>query len=89
MIFLSDKSKMVVERVDGVDNHNHKHKEDPDFVEEASTNYKWTNDMEEVFKNRIMNHKKPNVIKRDLKECNVCGRNFPTQTQIYNKITAN
>ena len=47
---------MDVERVDGVDNH--KHKEDHDFVEEASTNYKWTNDMEEVFKNRIINHKK-------------------------------
>ena len=86
MIFLSDNSKVVVESVDGVTNH--KHEEDPDFVEEASTNYRWTNDMEEVIKNGIMNHKKPNVIKRDLKDVNVCGRNFPTQTQLYNKIAA-
>ena len=66
VIFLSDNSKVVVESVDGVNNH--KHEEDPDFVEEASTNYRWTNDMEEVIKNGIMNHKKPNVIKRDLKD---------------------
>ena len=38
VIFLSDNSKVVVESVDGVNNH--KHEEDPDFVEEASTNYR-------------------------------------------------
>ena len=86
VIFLSDNSKVVVESVDGVDNH--KHEEDPDFVEEASTNKRWTNDMEEVIKNVIIHHTKPNAIKRDLKDCNVCGRNFPTKTQLYNKIVA-
>ena len=67
---------MVVERVDGVDNHNHKHKEDPDFVEEASTNYKWTNDMEEVFKNRIMNHKKAECYQKRLERLQCLCKKF-------------
>ena len=86
VLFLCDSSKVVIESVDGVDCH--KHDEDPDYVEESATNFKWTDEMEEIVKNGILNHKKPNWIKRDLKDCNVCGRNFPTQTQLYNKIAA-
>lgn len=36
----------------------------------------------------VINHAKPKVIKRNLKNANVCGRSLPTKTELYNKIAA-
>ena len=87
VLFLSHNSEVVVESIEGIDNHTHE--EDPNFIEEASNNFRWSDDMEKVIEENLKTHNtKPNWIKRALKEANVCGRNFPTQTQLYNKIAA-
>ena len=66
-----------METIEGVDNH--EHQEDPDFVEEASNNFRWSEEMTDIVEENI--HYKPNVILRKLKNANVLGRNIPEKTQ--------
>ena len=84
VVYPSHNTEVVVETIEGVDNHDHQ--EDPDFVEEASHNFRWSDEMTDLVEENI--HYKPNVILRKLKSANVLGRNIPTKTQLYNKMSA-
>ena len=84
VVFPSHNTEVIVETIEGVDNHDHK--EDPDFVEEASSNFRWSEEMSSIVEENI--HYMPNVILRKLKNANVFGRKIPTKTQLYNKMSA-
>ena len=45
-------------------------------------------EMTNIVMEGVINHAKPKVIKRNLKNANVCGRSLPTKTELYNKIAA-
>ena len=62
----------------------HVHEED---LESLTSNYRWTDEMTKIISTHV--YKKPNQIKRLLKNANVfVGRKLPTQQQLYNKVAA-
>ena len=77
--------EVTVEAVEDVE---HIHQEDPDFVKNSSKYFRWSTDMTKIVMEGVVNHAKPNVIKRNLKHANVLGSRMPTKTELYNKIAA-
>ena len=86
MAYLSHNSEVTVESIEGVADHIHE--EDSDFVKNPSKNFRWPAEASKIVTEGVVNHAKPNVIKRNLKNANVFGREVPTKTQLYNKIAA-
>ena len=84
MLYPSHNREVRVESVGGVESH--EHREDPDHIEEESSNFRWSEEMTRIVEDNI--HLKPNIILRKLKDANVHGRKLPTRVQLYNKISA-
>ena len=84
VLYPSHNREVRVESVGGVESH--EHREDPDNIEEESSNFRWSEEMTRIVEDNI--HLKPNIILRKLKDANVHGRKLPTRVQLYNKISA-
>ena len=63
----------------------HIHEEDAEAVEH-SKQFRWTNKQTDIITTGVLNHAKPNVIKRNLNNANVFPGSKPTKVQLYNKI---
>lgn len=66
----------------------HQHEENPDIARKESTNFRWPAEATKIVVEGVLNHAKPNVIKRNLRNANVFGGKMPSQAQLYNKIAA-
>lgn len=82
--FLSHNSEVTVEGLEDLVEHVH---EEVESLTDTSSNYRWTDEMTKIISTHV--YKKPNQIKRLLKNANVfVGRKLPTQQQLYNKVAA-
>ena len=84
--FLTRGSDVIVETNDGL--MDHLHDEDPEYELNPGAVFKWTEEMNKIIEEGVVNHAKPNVIKRNLNEANLFLSRKPSKIQLYNKIAA-
>ena len=84
--FLTRCSDVIVETNDGL--MDHLHDEDPEYELNPGAVFKWTEEMNKIIEEGVVNHAKPNVIKRNLNEANLFLSRKPSKIQLYNKIAA-
>ena len=84
--FLTRCSDVIVETNDGL--MDHLHDEDPEYELNPGAVFKWTEEMNKIIEEGVVNHAKPNVIKRNLNEANLFLSRKPSTIQLYNKIAA-
>lgn len=88
VIFPADQSGVVVQGIEGVNNH--EHREDPDLVDDGH-NYRWSDVMTRVVLEGLQANKRPDRIMKDLAHVNNMApvtRIMPTKQQLNNKIAA-
>ena len=86
VIFISTSSEVLVECND--DGETHAHEDDPEHTIDATKQFRWSKEQTDIITEGVINHAKPNVIKRNLNNANVLGSNKPTKQQLYNKIAS-
>ena len=64
----------------------HIHEEDAEALE-LSKQFRWTKKQTDIISTGVLNHAKPNVIKRNLNNANVFTGAKLSKVQLYNKIT--
>ena len=84
--FLTRCSDVIVETNDGL--MDHLLDEDPEYELNPGAVFKWTEEMNKIIEEGVVNHAKPNVIKRNLNKANLFLSRKPSKIQLYNKIAA-
>ena len=74
--------------MDKLEDIEHVHEKDTDFVNNPSKNYKWSDEASKIVAQGVKNNAKPTRIYKILKESHVLAENLPTKLQLYNKIAA-
>ena len=64
----------------------HNHEEDPENNLENAKQFRWNKEQNDIITEGVINHAKPNVIKRNLNNANAFGSVKPSKVQLYNKI---
>lgn len=84
VIYVSTSSDVTVECTDP--NNVHEHEEVDENTVGNAKQFRWTEDQTKIITEGVINHAKPNVIKRNLNNANVFGNLKPSKVQLYNKI---
>lgn len=82
--FMSTSFDVIVESTDATEKHNHE--EDPENNLDNAKQFRWNKEQTDIITEGVINHAKPNVIKRNLNNANAFGSVKPSKVQLYKKI---
>ena len=68
--------------MDKLEDIEHVHEKDTDFVNNPSKNYKWSDEASKIVAQGVKNNAKPTRIYKILKESHLLAENLPTKLQL-------